>query len=271
MTVTRDPYGSSPQQYRGYTLRSIAELRVAQALDEHGVEWEYEQPVMHPTKGRPVHYLPDFHILKAPAELGLCEWVEVKPDSLLHQLRDMHGVDELLRDSDPARVRTTAEEMKAAGVEELWKPKALAEITEQRVLVVGTVNANRRLSVTMYPSTIVFTKRNPFVNWRGHVQRLEQEAQRAAWQAEYRRREAERAAASARADAERAQRLVRIGRWVEYRDPRTARYAGRCICCGVQFAAEDLHLYPNDEGQWVVLHAQHDAQARRAAWEAANR
>ena len=73
------------------TFRSHLEVLVAQELDEHGVNWDYERFVTLPN-GPQVRYLPDFTINSANPALQLPQWVEAKPQQFLYDLRDLLGV-----------------------------------------------------------------------------------------------------------------------------------------------------------------------------------
>ena len=161
-------------------FRSRLELEVAGELDELFVDWSYEQPVILPD-GHSPRYLPDFTIHSADEELELPSWVEAKPQQFLYDIRDTLGVTRRAGEKfhNPVTVGPIEHDtIKSMGIEELWKPKLLAEITGESVLVVGGVGGNSKLSVQMNPTTIEFRRDHPFVNWPGVLKRREADQRR---------------------------------------------------------------------------------------------
>lgn len=159
---------------------------VARELDEHGVQWQYEQRVVLPD-GRSPRYLPDFLIEEASPELQLPQWVECKPQDFLYALRDLLGVTRKHGDRFSGEViceGVTSETLRGLLVDELWKPKMLAELTGKCVLLVGTVGAVASLSIEMRPDSVCFSREHPFVNWIGIQRAKERERKRLQWEAE---------------------------------------------------------------------------------------
>jgi len=167
-------------------FRSHLEVLVAQELDEHGVNWEYERPVVLPS-GPQVRYLPDFTINSADHALELPRWVEAKPQQFLYDLRDALGVTRRHGERFSGEVRhdnVTSRDLQNLLVQELWKPKRLAELTGQSVLVLGTVGGTSCLSIEMCADSIRFSRQHPFVNWLGIQKAKERELKRLQWGAE---------------------------------------------------------------------------------------
>lgn len=218
-------------------FRSRLESTVARELDEHEVEWGYEEPVILPD-GHSPHYLPDFTIHEANEELELPQWVEAKPQQFLYDLRDDLGVTRRAGDkfTDPVVTVDKIEhsDLRKLHIEELWKPKLLAEMTGESVLVVGGVGGTSKLSVLMTPYTIEFRRDHPFVNWPGVLKRREAEEQRVAW--EFQRIELERQRAEREAEWER--RRHRVNRDLEtarkvmrHKDCGSPKYESQCCSC----------------------------------------
>lgn len=265
-----------PPIYRGRQMRSKLEVHCAQHLDRFGVEWYYEAAVA-PERlgGKTIRYLPDFGIARDTCEIGqICElelgtdyanWIEVKPQEFLYALRDHLGVPERCNQF----VEVTARELADAGIEELWKPKRLAELAEADVLVVGNVDKTRTLSVTMRPDGLEFRIDHPFVNYREVKRREEQERQRAQWlreqeerradwEAERRRIEDERRATEAGWWRARLEQLLPVLRaWTRGQ----ATYAGICRCCSSHYSHVDLSIYRSN-GRYVLVC--HDCETRAA-------
>jgi len=177
----------------GYgNFRSKLEADVAAELDRHGVEYSYEQPVDLPNGVRP-RYLPDFTIHHADDDLEIPKWIEAKPIDFLYSLRDDLGVTRRAGERFSGTVEVegvTHETIKGRQIEEMWKPKLLAELTRESVLVVGGVGGQSKLSVTMHPEGVSFSREQPFVNWAGVIrsrERAENQARYAAERAEWQR------------------------------------------------------------------------------------
>ncbi len=167
-------------------FRSQLEVKVAAELDHQSVRWEYERPVQL-ADGRSPRYLPDFTITAAPSELKLPHWLECKPQEFLYALRDVLGVTRKHGDRFQGEVvlpGVTAQDLRELLIEELWKPKRLAELTGEPVLVLGTVGAISSLSVEMRPDGILFSRSQPFVNWLGIQKAKERELKRLQWETE---------------------------------------------------------------------------------------
>ena len=168
------------------TFRSHLEVLVAQELDEHGVNWDYERFVVLPD-GPQVRYLPDFTINNANLALQLPQWVEAKPQQFLYDLRDVLGVTRRHGERFSGEIRhenVTAKNLQDLLVQELWKPKRLAELTGKSVLIVGTVGGTSSLSIEMFPDSIQFSRQHPFVNWLGIQKAKERERKRLEFEAE---------------------------------------------------------------------------------------
>lgn len=167
-------------------FRSHLEVLVAQELDEHEVQWDYERPVVLPN-GPQLRYLPDFTINSAEPELQLPRWIEAKPQQFLYDLRDVLGITRRHGERFAGEVispKVTSQDLRSMMVQELWKPKRLAELTGKSVLVVGTVGGTASLSIEMCADSIRFTREHPFVNWLGIQKAKERERKRLQWEAE---------------------------------------------------------------------------------------
>lgn len=230
----------------GIPFRSRLEREIAAELDEHGVEWGYEQPVILPD-GHSPRYLPDFTIHQANPDLKLPQWVEGKPQQFIYDLRDSLGVTrrsgERLQGEVEVRGRDH-EWLKLSMIEELWKPKMLAEITGESVLVVGGVGGTSKLTVEMRHDCMVFSREHPFVNWMAHVRRLEREAQQEVWRREAEERDQQRRynAEMQRLQAER-QKADTLKSVLAYPSRGHNRHAGPCVGCGGVVAANMGSLY----------------------------
>jgi len=249
----------------GIPFRSRLEIEVAAELDAHEVEWGYEQPVIFPDGTSPF-YLPDFTIHDANEALHLPAWVEVKPQQFLYDLRDTLGVTRRCGDKFKTDVQVTGvdwKRLKETKIEELWKPKRLAETTGEAVMVVGGVGGTSRLSVEMRPYEIVFSREHPFVNWPGHLHKIEVEDRERQWAANrvrYEREEQQRAEARAIADKHEAAQnrqkdadnLRAAKTW-----PRVGatRYNATCVSCRTGVPAQTGNLYKVGEFSttWVVV------------------
>jgi len=161
-------------------FRSHLEVLVARELDEHGVKWDYERPVVLPG-GPQVRYLPDFTIDSSDLALQLPRWVEAKPQQFLYDLRDALGITRRYGERFSGEIlhkNVTSIDLQDLLIQELWKPKRLAELTGESVLVVGTVGGTSCLSIEMCAETIRFSRQHPFVNWLGLQKAKEREFKR---------------------------------------------------------------------------------------------
>lgn len=216
-------------------FRSQLERDVAAELDRHAVEWRYEVRVILPGGVQPM-YLPDFTIDAAPDALRLPAWVECKPQQMLYDLRDTLGVTRRAGEyfEDDVTVEgVDAAAMRAYDIAELWKPKRLAELSGEDILVVGGVARTRTLTATMRPDGVVFSRSHPFANWPGHQKRIEQERQRRYWAEEsQRQREQWEAQQQARELAAQAERRRSVAAIVAHFKPIEPRFASGCHGCG---------------------------------------
>jgi hypothetical protein len=270
-------------------MRSKLEVHVAQHMDRLGVPWAYELPVPG------IKYLPDFIVATEWSvesrlanqisavttegdvflDLGGADahWVEVKPQSFIYQLRDHLGVPE----RTDSVVSTTAQELHDAHVEELWKPKLLAEKTGRDVLVVGEVDRTRTLSVTMSPDYVWFRTDHPFVNTRNAVAKLRKEREDRQWWEDYERRRLEcerrrleREADNLRLAQEReVERLARQQRklrelgatsLVGWRRQQ-ASFAGLCEICETHTGNSELWVYFRPSSPYRLICVDCDAKA----------
>jgi hypothetical protein len=237
-------------------FRSHLEVLVAQELDEHGVNWDYERPVVLP-KRPPLPYLPDFTINTASAALELPRWVEAKPQQFLYDLRDILGITRRHGDrfsGEVVREEITAKDLRDMLVQELWKPKRLAELTGESVLVVGTVGGTSCLSVEMCVNSIRFSPQHPFVNWLGVQKAKERERKRLQWEAEAAERQRlwhEQQEQQRRAAARQLQETLRF----KHLGP--TKWNRACFGCGafVQAGAGSLRkvLFTDGNHEWRVL------------------
>jgi hypothetical protein len=159
---------------------------VAQELDEHKVNWDYERPVVLPS-GPKLRYLPDFTINSADEALKLPRWVEAKPQQFLYDLRDVLGVTRRHGERFSGEIQhenVTAKDLQNLLVQELWKPKRLAELAGESVLVVGTVGGTSSLSIEMCADSIRFSRNHPFVNWLSLQKTKERQRKQLQYEAE---------------------------------------------------------------------------------------
>lgn len=173
-------------------FRSHLEVLVSKELDAHGVDWEYERPI-YGRNNLQLPYLPDFTINSADQSLRLPMFIEVKPQDFLYLLRDLLGVTRSHGDRFAGEVvckDVTAKDLQNMLVQELWKPKRLAEMTGESILVVGTVGAVSSLSIEMCADSIKFSRQHPFVNSVGIERAKERERKRQQWEAESMERQA---------------------------------------------------------------------------------
>lgn len=245
----------------GGGFRSELEAKVAAELDRHGVVWRYEEPVTL-ADGQTPHYLPDFTIDSAPDELQLPRWIEVKPAEHLYDLRTAVGIDARFGqyfDDDIVMEGLDHVNLRSIGIERIWKPKLLAELSGQSVLVVSKAGAVRHLSVEMRPDAVVFSRRHPFVNAVGIQQERERERRREEWRAA----EAERMLIIERERAQLVARVLSAGRRYG-----TNGYGQSCLGCHQYVPANDGHLYwvtINNGGRYVVICGECDSGGGRAA------
>lgn len=214
--------------------RSRLEREVAQEMTRLGIAWSYEMKVELPG-GRTVPYLPDFTLFDAPDELEMTVWVECKPQQMLYQLRDATGVTRRAGEYFKADVIVegiTSADLMDMGLDELAKPKRLAELSRFPLLVVGGVGGTNKLSVCMHHDQIVFSRSHPFVNQRGVELRAErenraeerrQEAER--WRAEYERKERERQEGQGAIRSQNVRNIIQRFTGV------APRFASRCHGC----------------------------------------
>lgn len=234
--------------YNGITFRSALEAKVAEELDALGVWWEYERRT--PFTER---YLPDFTIIEASPELALPQWVEVKPPELLYAVRDHLNVPEHF-DVDQWRW-CKARDLAAAQLTEIPKPKRLAEVAGEAVLVVSAMNRNRTLSLTMQGDGIVFSKSHPAVNWKQVLHARRREAEQEAW----RQRNEEWLHQRAQDAAERRRGNLA---WARSVSSRPAKFEGICIVCLTQRSADDLRI-GNHAGRWLAFCSVHLLEGTR--------
>lgn len=183
-----------------HSFRSQLEREVATEMDCLGIAWRYEVAVTLPGNTS-IAYLPDFTIDVDASHLGVPGWIECKPQQMLYTLRDITGVTRRAGEYFKADVTVdgfTAADLLAREQTELAKPKRLAELSGQPVLVIGGVQGTNSLSVLLTETGAVFSRTNPFVNQRG-VAKANEQARRAVETAE------------------------RMALWQKERDERTAR------------------------------------------------
>jgi hypothetical protein len=237
-------------------FRSHLEVLVAQELDHHGVSWDYERPVSLPSQ-LPLPYLPDFTIDSASKALELPRWIEVKPQQFLYDLRDLLGVTRRHGDrfsGEVVREEVTAKDLREMLLQELWKPKRLAELTGESVLVIGTVGGTSSLSVEMCVGSIRFSRSHPFVNWLGVQKAKERERKRLQWEAEAAERQRlwrEQQEKECQADIRRLQETLR------FRHLGPTRWARACFGCKIFVPAGSGSLrkvlFTDGSHQWRVL------------------
>lgn len=241
-------------------FRSRLEFEVAQELDEHDVDWGYEQPVILPD-GKSPHYLPDFTIHEADEDLELPQWIEAKPQQFLYDLRDTLGVTRKAGEKFNGVVDVNGVEhshLQSMGIDELWKPKLLAEITGETVLVIGGVGGVSKLTAEMTPRGIRFRRDHPFVNWAGVLKRRESERQRreaAERHAEYERQRAQREAEweALRHQVHRDLNLVRSVSL--HKDCGAPRFESSCCGCNIPTMTGTLYKVDIVGGgsRWMVV------------------
>ena len=216
-------------------FRSQLEVLVASELTARGVDWSYEVPVTL-GNGSQLRYLPDFLINKASADLELPKWVECKPQQFLYELRDTLDLTRRYGDkfSTPIELEgCDSKELMNRDIQELWKPKRLAEITGESVLVVGGVGRVSTLTVQMNAKSMTFSRTNPFVNWKAVQQARERSARDARYKELAARQKAEyEAAAEARRQNQIQQRANLLAHVHQAPSRGTNRYESECCECG---------------------------------------
>lgn len=238
------------------TFRSHLEVLVAQELDEHGVNWDYERFITLPN-GSQVRYLPDFTINSANPALQLPQWVEAKPQQFLYDLRDLLGVTRRYGERFFGEIRhenVTAKNLQDLLVQELWKPKRLAELTGESVLVVGTVGGTSSLSIEMFPDSIQFSRQHPFVNWLGIQKAKERERKRLEFEAEA----AERQRAWREQQELNRQAMVRqLRETLQLKHLGPTKWNRSCFGCGTSVQAGSGSLrkaeFTDGTSEWRVL------------------
>lgn len=246
---------SQPSVYNGQAFRSVLEANVAMELTRMGVEWGYEIPahkamaIIGPSwkpDPPPVYYLPDFTILRAPTwRMDPPSFLEVKPATLLHAVREYVGCEPGF--TDDREYPVDWEGLRDAGLDEIWKPKRLAELYDVNVLVVSKINGVRTLSLLARPDRIVLSKQHPLVNHRAVTLREKREER----DREYRIRQEEREREDAAEHAENGRALLRLA--VDA-DRRSASFDDFCWYCGARKKAERLEIFrdPTIQG-WAVI------------------
>ena len=235
--------------------RSTIERHVAEELQRLNIEFGYEEPWTNPHTGKSVPYLPDFTIRASSRadEFELPKWVEVKPQQMIYDLFEDLGLKRKYSAwfTEPIGKPLTSNDLQERQFHELRKPKRLAELSGESVLVVGTVRATARLSVEMRPDLIVFSRSHPFVNQRGIEKELEKERRRAENEARWRAYEQERAARNAREQAERQRDAAARCRLVMQRSALSVppRFNSRCEGCGIDGADGSVYGINTQSGQ----------------------
>lgn len=238
------------------SFRSHLEVLVASELDEHGVNWDYERRVVLPT-GAEIRYLPDFTINSAAPALQLPRWVEAKPQQFLYDLRDLLGITrrhgerfsgEILHES------VTAKDLQDMLMQELWKPKRLAELSGESVLIVGTVGGTACLSIEMCADSIRFSRSHPFVNWLGIQKAKERERKRLEWETQA----AERQRVWQEQQEQQCLAMARqLRETLRFRHLGPTKWNRSCFGCGtfVQAGTGSLRKveFTNGSNEWRVL------------------
>jgi len=232
-------------------FRSKLEARVAQEMNSLGVSWDYERRVRLPGGGF-IPYLPDFSILASPPELKLPSWVECKPQEFLYELRGAMGIDRAYGDKFKNSIAVPgvdSNSLLGLGFKELSKPKRLAELSGECVLVVGRVGACESLSVKMSAEKIIFSRSHPFVNQVGVEKAKEREK---------RFKEAQERADSCRLQETASRQVLRIrnrlivAKIINQNAHGRNKYPGSCSGCKVHF----------DAGKGFLFHACVDSPSK---------
>lgn len=286
-----------------HDLRSDLEASVYSGLLKMGVQVSYEEP-----SGYEVPYLPDFtwtgefeaqdqaeeyasYVTAYMASGGKCchfRWMEVKPQEFIYKLFNeclsaqgtsarqisprFKGAIDYKLDHKWLWARKSWHEV----FEELARPKKLAEVSGNNVLVMATTGGTETLSACLTPDGIIFERNHPLVNGRGWFLQMERrrkeaerareaEAARVAW--EQREQERLRQAESDRAALEQAEQerkdarlayeaLVRPELMSIFADgsKRESNFRGqKCCSCGEwvePLRGQRMLRY----GQWWVIH-----------------
>ncbi len=221
--------------------RSDLEQKVRAELDRHKVTYTYEPKNIPLSNGQySSRYWPDFKIIESNPELELPSYLEVKPQDFIYDLRCDLGVTRRFgeRFSGEAFVECDFEQIKLFG-SELWKPKRLAEMSKEpaSVLVLGGVNRTNTVSVIMTKDGAIFTREHPFVNWEGHLKRLQREAKSKEYEIWHQECQIER---------ERLSKLQRQESLESYRQCEQTgtptKFDQSCIICGTHVRAGEGHL-----------------------------
>lgn len=224
---------TQPVEWNGTTYRSVLEVNVAQELARLGIRSRYEKiPI------RELEYLPDFKIDHLPdAGMAPASWIEVKPPEAIYAVRDHFNLPERFNEAEAFEM--TKDDL-AQVSPELMKPKGLAEMTGEPVLVASAINRNATVALVMFADFVEVTRQHPLVNWKRVLKDRDQAARRAQWEAQEARRRAE--VERQRAEWQ-AQRSNTSAKWIEMfrasnRIP--AKYDGDCVVCQDRVAAQHL-------------------------------
>lgn len=253
-----------------HSFRSQLERDVAAELDRLNIAWRYEVSVTLPD-GRSIAYLPDFTIDADINNLGLPRWIECKPQQMLYELRDLTGVTR--RAGEYFKADVTVDGFTAADIidrdqHELAKPKRLAELTGESVLVIGGVQGTSSLSILLTETGATFSRSHPFVNQRGAQKAKERaerdaryEAEAAKRLAEYQRERDEKFA------REQEQRASNVRHMVEHLSPIAPKFTSACHGCRMTGADGGVYRVPYNDGteRWERVCALCQARARGGA------
>lgn len=202
MTTTL-PAFELPPPHPGMTA---IESAVARGMDLHEFSYTFNQE-SHQIPG--LFYRVDFWIRgqpKPPAWLELPAYVEVKPQEFIYYFRDALGVTRQAGERFRGAVELPISANQIIALDcgtrgwawEFSKPKKLAEMTGESVLICATSDGTETLSVTMTPTSAVFRRDHPFVNQSGVRRQQERERKaeerRLHWEQVERDRQRERAA-----------------------------------------------------------------------------
>ena len=232
-----------------HSFRSSLEKKVAIELDRLNVDWTYEQPPSLPPSVK-LGYLPDFTIHDAPDWLELPSWIECKPQEWLYDLRDDIGVTRKAGEYFQQDVHADADSewLRREGFKELWKPKRLAELTGEAVLVIGGVGGRRRLSILMDSDELVFSRSQPFVNAREAERQKERERK----EQEARKDRARQACLRAGQRVQmRSDRVAAIRRIAAQLQPKEPRYPSVCYGCNSFGADGKIYRANAQGGEWI--------------------